>query len=117
MTTQFVRTIVIGTVLAVGMWASNASSQSLQWQDMDPNHTGVVTADQHAAYAKTLFDRMDTNHDGKLTKAEWVAGLKSLSAERKQKNEALRAAALQKRSAVAAAKATATTPPGPSSTK
>jgi hypothetical protein len=41
---------------------------------IDTNGDGVVTADEHAAGAKTMFDKMDTDHDGYLTKAEIKAG-------------------------------------------
>jgi Ca2+-binding EF-hand superfamily protein len=41
---------------------------------VDTNGDGVLTADEHAAAAKTMFDKMDTDHDGHLTKAELKAG-------------------------------------------
>ena len=40
----------------------------------DTNGDGVLTADEHAAAAKTMFDKMDTDHDSYLTKAEVKAG-------------------------------------------
>jgi Ca2+-binding EF-hand superfamily protein len=40
----------------------------------DTNGDGVLTADEHAAAAKTMFDKMDTDHDGYLSKAEVKAG-------------------------------------------
>lgn len=40
----------------------------------DTNGDGALTADEHAAAAKTVFDKMDTDHDGYLTKAEMKAG-------------------------------------------
>ena len=40
---------------------------------MDTNHDGMVSAAEHAAYAKTQFDAMDVNHDGQVTVAEMGA--------------------------------------------
>ena len=41
---------------------------------IDTNGDGVLTADEHAAGAKMMFDKMDTNDDSYLTKAEIQAG-------------------------------------------
>jgi hypothetical protein len=41
---------------------------------LDTNSDGVLTADEHAAGAQSMFDKMDTNHDSYLTKAEIKAG-------------------------------------------
>jgi len=40
---------------------------------MDTNHDGMVSAAEHAAYAKAQFDAMDTNHDGQVSVAEMDA--------------------------------------------
>jgi Ca2+-binding EF-hand superfamily protein len=40
---------------------------------MDTNHDGMVSATEHATYAKARFDAMDTNHDGQVTIAEMDA--------------------------------------------
>ena len=40
---------------------------------MDTNHDGRLSADEHAAGAKTMFARMDADHDGQVTAAEMVA--------------------------------------------
>jgi len=40
---------------------------------MDTNRDGMVSAAEHAAYAKTQFSAMDTNHDGQVTVAEMDA--------------------------------------------
>jgi Ca2+-binding EF-hand superfamily protein len=37
---------------------------------MDSNGDGAVSADEHAAGAKTMFDRMDANKDGVVTAQE-----------------------------------------------
>jgi Ca2+-binding EF-hand superfamily protein len=41
---------------------------------LDTNHNGVLSADEHAALARSMFAGMDTNHDGYLSKAEAKAG-------------------------------------------
>lgn len=45
---------------------------------MDSNHDGHVSASEHEAYARLMFDRMDANHDGMLSKAEMEAGIKTM---------------------------------------
>ncbi len=41
---------------------------------VDTNNDGMISAAEHEAGAKMMFDRMDTDHDGYLTKAEFEAG-------------------------------------------
>jgi Ca2+-binding EF-hand superfamily protein len=41
---------------------------------IDSNADGILTAEEHAAGAKTMFEKMDTNKDGYLSKAELTAG-------------------------------------------
>jgi Ca2+-binding EF-hand superfamily protein len=41
---------------------------------VDTNGDGTVTAEEHSAAAKAMFDKMDTNKDGFLSKAELTAG-------------------------------------------
>lgn len=45
---------------------------------MDANHDGRLSADEHAAGAKTMFARMDADHDGQVTAAEMDAAHKSM---------------------------------------
>jgi hypothetical protein len=40
----------------------------------DTNADGVMSADEHAAGAKTMFDKMDTDDDSYVTQAEHKAG-------------------------------------------
>lgn len=41
---------------------------------VDTNGDGVLTAEEHAAGSKKMFDKMDADKDGFLTEAEVVAG-------------------------------------------
>jgi Ca2+-binding EF-hand superfamily protein len=41
---------------------------------IDTNHDGILSAEEHAAGSKTMFEKMDTDKDGFLTKAELEAG-------------------------------------------
>jgi hypothetical protein len=41
---------------------------------LDTNADGVLSADEHAMGAKSMFEKMDTDHDSYLTKAELKAG-------------------------------------------
>jgi Ca2+-binding EF-hand superfamily protein len=41
---------------------------------IDTNNDGVLTAEEHAAGAKTMFEKMDTDKDGYLSKSELAAG-------------------------------------------
>ena len=44
----------------------------------DTNNDGALSADEHAAGAKKMFDQLDTNHDGYLSKEEMAAGHKAM---------------------------------------
>jgi len=41
---------------------------------VDTDGDGVLTAEEHAAGSRAMFERMDTNKDGMLSKAEMAAG-------------------------------------------
>jgi Ca2+-binding EF-hand superfamily protein len=41
---------------------------------VDTNGDGKLTAEEHQAGSKMMFEKMDADHDGFLTKAEMVAG-------------------------------------------
>lgn len=40
------------------------------FDEMDANHDGVVTREEYIAYQKKRFDEFDTNHDGKIDAKE-----------------------------------------------
>ena len=41
---------------------------------IDTNGDGALSAEEHAAGSKMMFEKMDTDKDGFLTKAEMTAG-------------------------------------------
>ncbi len=41
---------------------------------VDTDGDGTLTAEEHAAGSRSMFEKMDTNKDGFLTKDELVAG-------------------------------------------
>src|SRR4051812_23702367 len=47
-------------------------------KEIDTDGDGRITAAEHAAGSEKMFDKMDTNHDGVLSKEECVAGHKTL---------------------------------------
>jgi Ca2+-binding EF-hand superfamily protein len=49
---------------------------------IDTNNDGVLTAEEHAAGARTMFDKMDTDKDGYLSKTECTAGHQQLMRDR-----------------------------------
>ena len=55
---------------------------------MDTNHDGMVSKAEHDAYAQSMFDRMDANHDGSVSKAEMDAGMKSMHDEHMKDDKA-----------------------------
>jgi hypothetical protein len=40
---------------------------------MDTNHDGVISKDEWNNFHSAMFDKIDTNHDGKITKDEFKA--------------------------------------------
>ena len=45
---------------------------------MDSNGDGMLSADEHAAGAKAMFDKLDADHDGFVTAAEMDAAHKGM---------------------------------------
>ena len=57
-----------------GMEKGKEMSAADKIKVVDGNADGVLTAEEHAAASKSMFDKMDTNHDGFLSKTELMAG-------------------------------------------
>jgi hypothetical protein len=51
---------------------------------VDTDGDGVLTAQEHATGATTMFDKMDTNKDGSVSKAEHEAGHKAMMKKHKE---------------------------------
>ncbi len=75
--------IVAGVVLAAGAMTTASAMGPMKSSDMmsmmDTNHDGMVSADEHAAYGKMMFDKMDANHDGMASKAEMDTVMKMMN--------------------------------------
>jgi hypothetical protein len=78
------RGLMAGVVLVASVAGANVFAHEKTMGDMDmmkmmdTNHDGMVSAAEHAAYAKMMFDKCDTNHDGMVSKAEMAAGMKMM---------------------------------------
>ena len=59
-----------GLALSAGTWAQGVD----MFAQMDSNHDGRISAQEHAAGTQAMFVRMDANHDGKVTADEMRAG-------------------------------------------
>jgi hypothetical protein len=55
--------------------ASGMGGMMAKW---DSNSDGQLSASEHAAMADAMFDRMDGDHDGSLTRAEFDMGHASM---------------------------------------
>jgi len=49
---------------------------------MDTGDKGFVTKDEFVRFHDELFDRMDKDHDGKVTSTEWMGGHKPSKGDR-----------------------------------
>ncbi|MDQ2870740.1 MAG: EF-hand domain-containing protein [Acidobacteriota bacterium] len=54
---------------------------------MDTNKDGKISADEHAAGAKQMFDAMDANKDGKVTAAEMEAAHERVTGKKAVKSD------------------------------
>jgi Ca2+-binding EF-hand superfamily protein len=54
--------------------AKAAMSSAEKIKVIDANGDGMLSADEHATGSKTMFEKMDTNKDGFVDKAELAAG-------------------------------------------
>src|SRR5215207_8998201 len=61
--------VVGGFALATGAYAGGGSGQS-EVKMMDTDQDGSISATEHAAGAKKMFDKMDADGDGSVTAKE-----------------------------------------------
>lgn len=45
----------------------------MMFQKMDTNHDGVISKEEHEEFGEKMFEKADTNHDGELSKEEVAA--------------------------------------------
>jgi Ca2+-binding EF-hand superfamily protein len=64
--------------------AKDEMSSAEKIKVIDRNGDGILTAEEHAAGAKAMFEKMDTNKDGFLSPAELDAGHKKLSSRKSE---------------------------------
>lgn len=57
------------------------------FQAMDADHDGKVSRDEHAAAAKRMFGTMDANKNGKVTAAEMDAAHERVTGQRAKKGD------------------------------
>jgi Ca2+-binding EF-hand superfamily protein len=96
---KLARAVAIGTILLVApaiAFAQDAASPPpvagmdahadgmrmhrhgmMDWEEMDTNHDGKISAAEHAAWAKAQFAKLDANHDGFVTRDEMHAHMKA----------------------------------------
>jgi len=78
--------VICGVVLAgaalAGEGDSGKSPGSAAVTRMDTDRNGTVSASEHAAGAKAMFERMDVNGDGRVTAAEMDAAHAAMHRER-----------------------------------
>lgn len=65
--------LLSGALLISAARAAAPDKSDAEFARMDANQDGKVSADEHAAGAKRMFDMMDVNRDGKVTAAEMDA--------------------------------------------
>src|SRR5215470_10915127 len=70
--TNFGFAMVIGLAAPSAVFAGGDKGGA-EWKMMDTNGDGKISAEEHAAGAKKMFEMMDANHDGKVTAAEMDA--------------------------------------------
>jgi Ca2+-binding EF-hand superfamily protein len=60
---------------------------SVQFDQMDTNHDGKISAKEHADAAARMFKDMDANADGQVTRAEMEAGHEKMMHDKTMMND------------------------------
>lgn len=88
--------ISLGSVVLVGAATlasvafaagSKSTTADADFRTMDMNKDGKVSADEHAAASKKVFDVMDANRDGRVTAAEMGAALHRVTGKKAKKSD------------------------------
>lgn len=69
-----------GVMLSASVLAADDKMDAVgaEMKMMDTNHDGKVSAGEHAAGAKAMYDKMDADHNGQVTTAEMDASHKAM---------------------------------------
>lgn len=71
-----------------GMGGGGMGGAMMFLRDADTNHDGKITRAEYDASVKARFDAMDTNHDGKISKDERKAARDKMRAEMRERMRA-----------------------------
>lgn len=71
--------ICTGLALSTMAFAADAKPDpvSAEMKAMDTSHDGSVSAAEHAAFAKAMYEKMDADHNGQVTTTEMDASRKT----------------------------------------
>ena len=64
-----------------------AGKAGAEFAAMDANKDGKVSAEEHAAASKKMFDMMDASRDGKVTAAEMTAAHQRVTGKKAKKSD------------------------------
>ena len=64
-----------------------APKPDAEFAAMDTNTDGKMSAEEHAAASKKMFDMMDANKDGKVTAAEMTAAHQRVTGKKAKKSD------------------------------
>ena len=81
--------LVVGAMLASLAFGAGpkAGKPDAEFTAMDTNKDGTVSAEEHAAASKKMFDTMDANRDGKVTAAEMDAAHQRVTGKKSKKTD------------------------------
>jgi len=78
---------MLATARAGADTPAGGSSGRDMFQRMDTNGDGKVSADEHAAGARRMFETMDANHDGRVTAREMDAAHEQVTGQKAKRTD------------------------------
>jgi Ca2+-binding EF-hand superfamily protein len=90
------RAVILSGIVMVGSFTlaplafadgAKSGTADAEFMKMDTNKDGKISADEHAAAAKQMFDTMDANKDGKVTAAEMEAAHERVTGRKATKSD------------------------------
>jgi Ca2+-binding EF-hand superfamily protein len=76
-----------GIAMFIGFTATANPAVDKEFAMMDANKDGKISAEEHAAGAKAMFEKMDKDKDGKVTAAEMTAAHKAITGHAAKKSD------------------------------